>query len=175
MNLIEHLQSRHFDVVFHKFWKDDNDNVVTFPLWNLSGSLVGYQHYKPLNDKSKNNDPKEGRYYTYRNKDKIGVWGLESWNLSNTLFVTEGIFDACRITYFKHSAIALLSNNPNDSTKRWLWAVRKIRPVVTICDSGIGGKKLAHLGHRSYTMNTGDLGDADMNMVSHIIEQYSWG
>lgn len=169
MNLIDHLQSRYLDTSFHTFWTDDSDNVVIFPLWNLSGSLVGYQNYRPLANKEKKNDPKDGRYFTYRNKDTIGVWGLESWNLSNVLFVTEGIFDACRISYFKYSSIALLSNNPNDTTKRWLWTVRKQRPVVTICDSGPSGIKLAKLGHMTYIMPQGDLGESTNETVQNII------
>lgn len=65
----------------------------------------------------------------------------------------------------------MLSNNPNDTTKRWLWTIRKFRPVVTICDSGIGGKKLATLGTDTYTMQTGDLGDASPEHVIDIIKQ----
>jgi hypothetical protein len=173
MNLIDHLHSRYFDTSFHKFWKDDIDLVVTFPLYNLSSDLTGYQSYRPLKNKIKNNDHLESRYFTYRNKDDIGVWGLESWNLSNVLFVTEGIFDACRLTYFKYSAIALLSNNPNVSTKRWIWTIRAFRPVVTICDSGTGGKKLANLGHNTYTMSTGDLGSATQDQVRDIITKFT--
>lgn len=171
MDLLLHLKQRHMDVDLHYFWKDDLENTVIFPLWNLTGQMVGYQNYRPLQNKEKKNDPKEGRYFTYRNKETIGVWGLESWNLSNVLFVTEGIFDACRLTYFNYSAIALLSNNPNASTKRWLWTVRKQRPVVTICDSGPSGIKLAVLGHDTYIMQEGDLGDATHDKVLDIIHQ----
>jgi hypothetical protein len=173
MNLIEHLHSRYFNTSIHKFWIDDETTTVVFPLFNLNGSLSGYQNYKPLKNKIKNNDPYEGRYFTKRNKNNIGVWGLETWNYSKILFITEGIFDACRITNYNYSAIALISNNPNPSTKNWLWTIRQFRPVVAICDSDSSGKKLANLGHSSYTMTQGDLGDSTEAQVYEIIQNFN--
>lgn len=172
----DHLKSRYFNFQNHHIWIDDSNNMAIFPLWNLSGQLVGYQQYRPLLPKEPNNSPIDGRYYTYRNKDHIGVWGLESWNMSRTLFITEGIFDACRLTNHNISAIALLSNNPNDTTKKWLWSIRKFRPVFAICDNGPSGKKLVDLSHKSYTMsNTKDLGDSTEDFVFEIIEKYAHG
>ena len=98
-----HIHNRHVDTDLHRVWVDDESRVAVFPLWNLSGEMTGYQAYRPDADKVKKND-KYGRYYTYRglklvrNHNKtVAVWGLESWNLSNTLFVTEGIFDAAAL------------------------------------------------------------------------------
>jgi hypothetical protein len=96
MKILEHLQLRHMNLAIHTAWLDEVEDVATFPLWNLSGKMIGYQSYRPSGIKKVFNHPKEGRYYTYRKNLDIGVWGLESWKFSNTLFVTEGIFDACR-------------------------------------------------------------------------------
>lgn len=173
MNITEHLSQRYFNINKHQVWLNYEESCAVFPLWNLTGRLVGYQNYRPLNPKEPNNDPHSGRYYTHRNKDEIAVWGLESWNFSNTLFLTEGIFDACRLTNHNTSAIALLSNNPNDATKRWLWTIRQMRPIFAVCDSGQSGKKLVNLGHKSYTMSTfKDLGDSSEEFVTDLIQQY---
>lgn len=170
-----HLNSRYMNTSNHIVWINTEEKMAVFPLWNLSGQMVGYQNYRPLNPKEPNNDPKSGRYYTHRNKDMVSVWGLESWNFSRTLFVCEGIFDACRLTNHGVSAIALLSNNPTDATKRWLWTIRQFRPVFSICDSGPSGRKLASLSHKSHTMTVSDLGDSSESFVSELIEKFADG
>ena len=93
MTVLQNLRSRYFDMNLHTVWVDEDEGVATFPLWNLSGQLVGYQQYRPSANKKKDNHPKMSRYFTYRKNRVVGVWGLESWNLSDTLFVTEGTTD----------------------------------------------------------------------------------
>ena len=173
-DLTAHLKERHFDSDLHRAWLNDEDECATFPLWNLTGQLTGYQTYRPRASKVQKNDLK-GKYYTYRNKDSVSVWGLESWNLSDTLFVVEGLFNACRLTEMGFSAVALLSNNPNKSTKRWLWAIRQHRKVVAICDPGDGGKYLKSLGHEYVVCdvdekNGVDLGDAPQWWVDNLVK-----
>ncbi len=170
-----HLNSRYMNTSNHVVWINVEEQMAVFPLWNLSGQMVGYQNYRPLNPKEPNNDPKSGRYYTHRNKDMVSVWGLETWNFSRTLFVCEGIFDACRLTNHGASAIALLSNNPTDATKRWLWTVRQFRPVFSVCDSGPSGRKLASLSHKSHTMVLSDLGDSSEYFVLQLIKKVADG
>lgn len=173
MTILQHLRSRYFDTELHTAWIDENEGVATFPLWNLSGKLVGYQQYRPIGDKKRFNHPKEGRYFTFRKERVVGVWGLESWNLSNTLFVTEGIFDACRLTRLGYSAVATLSNDVDDSLKRWLWTIRKSRPVVTVCDNDAAGRYLAKYGHLFHVVETGDLGAAEEEYVANLAKEYS--
>lgn len=172
MSVLQHLHSRYFNTKLHTHWVDEVEGVATFPLWNLSGQIVGYQRYRPLANKEKKNDPREGRYFT-RVKDKqVGVWGLESWNLSDTLFITEGIFDACRLTNLGYSAIATLSNDVAPSLKRWLWAVRKFRRVVAVCDNDDAGRRLAKFGHLSHIVKEGDLGDASEEYVCNLVKEF---
>lgn len=71
--------------------------VATFPMYNLSGKLVGYQKVNPDGLKKKFNDPELSKYYSWRNKDEIAVVGMESWNYSPVLFVVEGVFDMARL------------------------------------------------------------------------------
>lgn len=173
MNVLQHLHSRYFDSNLHKVWIDETEGVATYPLWNLSGQMVGYQQYRPSANKQKDNHPRDSRYFTYRKDKVVGVWGLESWNLSNVLFVTEGTFDACRLTRLGHSAIATLSNDVDDSLKRWLWTIRKIRLVVAVCDNDAAGRRLAKYGHLSHVVESGDLGDASEEYVKQLIELYA--
>lgn len=182
--MLQHLKDRHIDTDLHNVWTCDEERIAKFPLLNLSGQMVGYQAYRPDASKEKKNDI-YGRYYTYRGEKLIAkhsksvtVWGLESWRLSNTLFVTEGIFDAARFTMLGTSAIAVLSNDPSTSTKLWLMCIRQMRPVIAICDPGKAGNKLAKIGHTSHVVNVPghpdyDLGDAPDQYVWDLIEKYS--
>ena len=181
MNLIQHLKDRHFDTEKHTFWANPSEGVVTFPMWNLSGSLRGYQQYRPSGDKKKFNNPREGRYYTYRSKfnpeknktSEIAVWGLETFYWTPTLFVLEGIFDACHLTKFGQSAIATASNDLDKQTMSWLWCIRQSRYVVTICDGDKAGKRLARFGTESHIMpDDMDLGDASDQYVKDLIRKY---
>ena len=174
MTLLQHLHSRKLDTDLHRVWLNESEGVAVFPIWNLSEQLIGYQQYRPSATKEKNNNPLEGRYFTRVKDGKVGVWGLESWNLSNALFVTEGIFDACRITYFGYSAVCVFGNDVQPSTLRWLWSVRKSRPVVSICDSDNAGRRLRRLGNSFVTVEGyDDLGDASDEYVYSLIEKYS--
>lgn len=170
----EHLQTRCMDTNLHRVWVDEHERVATFPVWNLSGQLVGYQQYRPDATKEKNNNPKEGRYFTRVKDSRVGVWGLESWNLSNTLFVTEGVFDACRLTNNGYSAVCVFGNDLHRSTVRWLWTVRKFRRVVCVCDNDGAGRNLAKFGHFSVTVEGyNDLGDASEDYVQELLTKYA--
>lgn len=172
MDLTEHLKTRHFDMQLHSAWLDTAEGVVTFPLWNLSAQFVGYQQYRPAANKTKSNNPKLSRYFTWRKDRVVGVWGLESWRASRTLFVTEGVFDACRLTALGYAAVATLSNDVDPSLERWMWMVRRARPVVAVCDADAAGRRLARLGHRSHTLEHGDLGSASEPTVLEIVQRY---
>lgn len=170
MTVLEHLHSRHMNTDLHRVWVDEGEGVATFPVWNLSGQLVGYQMYRPSASKEKNNDPRYGRYFTRVKEGKVGVWGLESWNLSNTLFVTEGVFDACRLTALGYSAVSVFGNSVSDSTARWLWTVRQSRHVVCVCDDDSAGKRLARFGTFAVTVEGyKDLGEASEEYVKNLL------
>jgi DNA primase len=172
MTVRENLKARHMDTGLHTVWVDEAEGVATFPLWNLSGQMVGFQQYRPAADKRKDNHPRDSRYFTYRKNRVVGVWGLESWSLSNTLFVTEGVFDAARLTYLGYSAIATLSNDVDDSLKRWLWTIRKVRLVVAVCDNDAAGRRLAKYGDLYHVVDSSDLGDASEEYVTQLLKIY---
>lgn len=170
-SITQHLLDRHVDLDLHKPVIDSDTYSATFYLYNLSGQLVGFQRYNPLFNKTRRNDEEYGKYFTHRDKTTHAVWGLESLHLSpNVLFVTEGIFDACRLTELGYSAVATLTNNP--PWDLWNWFSFLNRKIVVVCDDDAAGRKLAKFGHYHTSLNGHDLGDASHEEVLDIIEKF---
>lgn len=171
--MLQHLQDRYYDVRhFPILGANDTERSITFPLWNLSGQLVGYQVYRPDADKTKKNDPREGRYFTRVKDQRIGVWGLESFYDSEELFIFEGIFDASKVNDLCHvSTIAITTSTASPQLKGWLWMLRQQRPVISVGDGDPGGLKMKSLGHRFHQMPEGiDMGDSSEDDVRKIIK-----
>lgn len=170
--VVEHLKDRHLDLELHRPVVDEVDRVATFYLWNLSGQLCGYQQYRPEGEKKPQNNPKQGKYFTYRKQPTLAVWGVESLHLSpEVVFVTEGIFDACRLTEKGYSAVAVLSNNTGWDLKNWLSLLN--RKVVAVCDNDAAGHKLAKFGHVAVFCEDHDLGDSSDEFVNTLLLNYA--
>lgn len=173
MTVTEHLKSRHLDLHLHKVWISEKLYCASFPIWNLSGQLLGYQRYRPGASKALNNDPREGRYFTRLVDGDVGVWGLESWSLSSTLFIAEGIFDAARLTERGYSAICTFSNDVSPALARWLWITRQNRYVVAVCDNDAAGSKLAKYASTSHVVyGSKDIAEASDDYVSTFLKDY---
>lgn len=171
MNLRKHLECRNYDLSLHSAWLDEEEGVATFPLWNLSGQMVGYQQYRPGAEKQQNN-PKDARYFNKLKDNKVGVWGLESWNFTNTLFLTEGVFDAARLTKNSVSALAVLTYRVGKTCDNWLWTVSKGRPVVSVCEGDKAGRKLSRYGHESlYLPNGEDVDSMSENQFEELLRE----
>ena len=174
MTVLAHLKDRYFDVTQHTAWVSEAERVAVVPLWNLSGQLTGYHHYRPDMPKDANNHPYDSRYFTRVSNSPVTVWGIESWYNSNTLFVTEGLFDAARVTWNGFSAVCVFSSDMGKSTLGWLNLVKQIRPVVSLCDNDAAGIKLAKHGHQHYTVQSAkDFNDADESEVQAVLRKYS--
>lgn len=168
MDLKTHLLERHLDLELHRPWLDTTEGVATFPLWNLSGQMVGYQQYRPGASKKYQNDPKSGRYFTFRKPPTVAVWGVESLHLTpNLVFLTEGVFDACRLTQRGFSAVAALSNDPTTDLRNWLSCLN--RTVVAVVDNDRAGAKLAKFGDLVLKTGAKDLGDSTDEEVSLLL------
>jgi DNA primase len=171
MNLTEHLLMRHVDITLHQPIIDDQEDIATFRLWNLSGELIGFQQYRRTGFKLPGNNPKLGKYFTYRKRPTISVFGVESLHLTpNVVFLCEGIFDACRLTERGFSALASLSNDPSPDLKNWLRCLN--RPVVAVCDNDMAGRKLSKFGSRAAYTEEKDLGDSSAEFVESLIKPY---
>jgi hypothetical protein len=142
--------------------------------YNLSGQLCGYQTYRPFGDKKIFNHPKLGRYYTYRSRlqKTIAVWGTESLYVSDgPVFITEGIFDAARITETHHSALAMCCNNPPKDYKNWLKMLN--RPIIAVCDNDPAGISLSNYADHYEIVPDDDLGSATDDYVSYLLSKYA--
>jgi len=163
----EHLLSRHFDVNMYKtVFVDTVNNILTVPLWNLSGQLVGYQKYNPNGDKN-GNDVLNAKYFTYISKGQIGVWGLETLHLNSRIVVIcEGIFDACRVHNFRLPALAVLSNNPSH-LRNFLSILGK--KTISICDGDKAGEMLSKYSSVNIQLSDGkDLGDLTDTEIENL-------
>ena len=150
---------------------DEVEQVATFYLWNLSGQLVGYQQYRPNGEKKAQNSPREGKYFTYKKQPTLAVWGVESLHLTpDVVFLTEGVFDAARLTDRGYSALAVLSNNPSPDLANWLACLN--RRVVAVCDDDAAGRKLAKFGHTALFMQAKDLGDSSDEDVTELLANF---
>ena len=171
MTLTEHLRSRHLDLALHCPVIDDVADLATFYLYNLSGQLVGYQQYRRFGEKKPQNNPKDGKYFTYRKLPTLAVWGVESLCLNTrVVFVTEGIFDAARLTARGYAALAVLSNNPTADLANWLACLN--RRVVVVADNDAAGRKLAKFGHCCEFTTDKDLGDSSQEYVDNLLATY---
>ena len=171
MNLVEHLKSRHLDLELHRPVLDLENNVATFYLWNLSGSLCGFQQYRPEASKAPSNHPRESRYFTYRKQPTLALFGVESLHLTpSVVFLTEGVFDACRLTELGVSALAVLSNDPTPQLHEFLRCLN--RKVVVVADNDAAGRKLAKFGHEVVFCEDKDLGDSSEEFVRELVYKY---
>lgn len=171
MDIKNHLISRHLNLELHRPVIDEIEQVATFYLWNLSGNLVGYQQYRPHGDKTPGNNPKNGKYFTLRKQPTLAVWGVESIHLRrDVLFLTEGIFDAARLTNRGFPAVAALSNDPTPDLANWLWCLN--RRVIAVCDNDKAGERLADFGNIAVFTDEKDLGDSDESYVSQLLKKF---
>lgn len=169
--VLEHLKDRHLDVELHRPMVDEVDRVATFYLYNLSGQVVGYQQYRPEGLKKPNNNPKEGKYFTYSKQPTLAVFGVESLHLTpHVVFLVEGVFDAARLTAKGVSALAVLSNNSGKDLSNWLMMLN--RKVVAVCDNDAAGRKLAKFGDVVVFCEDHDLGDSSDEFVNNLVARF---
>lgn len=176
--LTRHLKERHFTDALIELFRpalDEDENFVTFYLYNLTGQCIGYQHYRPGHSKTQSNHPKESRYYTYRPKSKeaVAIGGLETYHFSDVLFVVEGLFDAVRL-WANGYACVWTCGIPDKQVQHWL----KVQPKPTIAILDPDGQSGIHRAfkrscdvvvHVEEYNSTTDLGDATDTQVSSAI------
>ena len=153
MNMKAHLAERHFDPSrYSGVLIDPSEEAVTFLLWNLSGQCVGYQTYRPAGTKERNNIKGESKYYLMPGEEdpngvrdarkRIAVWGLETYVPGETLYVTEGVFDAAVLHTLGLPAIAVLANHPK-KLRSWLRTLPN--RTVAVVDGDSAGRKLGRV------------------------------
>lgn len=151
---------------------DDKENVATFYLHGvLSNKILGYQVYNPKSTCKKSNIPRDSRYYTYQTSHKItgeyAIFGLEYIERRGILFVTEGIFEACRLINLGYDAVAILTSNPPTSLITQLFTISDT--IVWCGDNDKAGKSstLAKFPHMYFDV---DLDEVDAYTLDKSIE-----
>jgi hypothetical protein len=168
MDLKTHLLSRYVNLDLHRPILDETEGVATFLLFNPSGQIVGYQQYRPGASKDQRNDPRDGRYFTRKNSQTVALFGVESLHLrTDVVFITEGIFDAVRLTGRGLPALAVLSNNPSKDVANFLLALG--RKVITVCDNDPAGRKLARFGDQAVFTGSKDLGESSDEEIDELL------
>lgn len=149
--LDNHLKSRFFERERYSYVSiDDENEVVTFALWNLSGQMVGYQQYRPYGTKS-TTDKDTAKYYPFISPGQIGVFGLETFNYRNDILIlAEGVFDICRVHNLNLPGVAVLGNDPAH-LRSWLFSLG--RKIITIPDADKAGQALKKYGHMSLDLS----------------------
>jgi len=170
MTILQHLKDRHVNLSTYSLTVDEKERVATFLLFNLSGVVCGYQQYRPDADKKRKNDPRSGRYYTYRTPGQIAVFGLETYFRPGPLFLTEGVFDAVRLHNLGLPAVATLSNDPKHIVG-WLRVLS--RRKIAVCDPGPSGALLAQHADEVLTCpGDQDVGAMPAAQLSNLLEAY---
>ena len=93
-------------------------------------------------------------------------WGIESlYSPHKPIFLTEGIFDAARMTSLNFSALATMANDPPRDYMNFLLMLN--RPIIAVCDND----KAAKFGHYTEVPET-DLSDASDSYIEYLISKY---
>lgn len=172
MGFIKHLIDRGYHNKLHS-WVDMRKELITFPLWNLSGQLIGYQQYnwKATKDKRSKED---GRYWTYNAKENIAVYGLDTIDWSKPLYLVEGVWDAITVQNTGRNCIAVLTNNPKH-LRNWLSCLPV--KIIAICEGDENGEgyKLARYGDSAIYLKVGkdpnSMGEAAMDELLSYFEE----
>lgn len=146
VQLTTHLIERGMNPKLYRHFKCYSTSKVTFLLYNLSGQIVGYQHYRPnILDKGVKNNPKLGRYFTKLPRSTIGVFGLERLDPNDrTIYIVEGIFKAAVLHRLGFNALAVLTANPTP-LQPWFRALRGRYRLFAIGDGDKAGEELVKI------------------------------
>lgn len=131
---LKHLTKRGLhDIRKYDARVSDSEFCTTFMLYGVADFLInrtnikplGYQTYRQDVTTKKTNNPKNSRYFTYQPKcsviNDVVVFGLERLFVTpDYLFITEGIFEAVNLHRLGHSAIAVLTSDPNKRLRELL-------------------------------------------------------
>lgn len=142
---MKHLLSRKCDASLYNV---SFGEVITFPLYNFGKHRTGFITYRPGGPKRVQN-AKEGRYYTYITPGEVGVFGLESLNFSNRIFLVGGLFKATALHRLGLTALHV-SSVSYKNLKPQLGLLG--RPVTAIGDNDKEGEDFASIygGFTSY-------------------------
>lgn len=167
--LYEHLISRNFNPSLYKnIVLDEENEILSMYLNNLSGQFVGFQQYNPNVTDKKINNAENGRYFTICQRGVTAVWGLETFDREKRkLFVVEGCFKASALHMIGENAIAVLTSTPK-SMSSWFNILKVKHDVIAIGDGDKAGLSLVKVVGRGFTTEK-DLDEYSLNELKEII------
>jgi len=105
----------------------------------------------------------DSKYFTYpswehpegrkESRRKLLVWGFETYDPSNSLYVTEGVFDAVSLHNLGLSAVAVCSNDPKH-LRTWLSTLANT--TVAVLDGDAAGSKLGKFCNKTVICPDGE-------------------
>lgn len=119
-DLSDHLLSRGYRHDLHPYrqWIDEEEGVVTFPLYGFDGMLRGYQTYRPGAPKHHTN-PKLAKYFT-RSYGKQLLWGTYLPLKPGPVWITESVFKSAAIHNAGGNSWALLGSTVSEPLRQQL-------------------------------------------------------
>jgi len=154
---------------------DAEGETITFPLLTIDrAKLIGYQRYQWDAEKIRGNVPgRKQRYYTWMPDAYKGmaIYGWDNCFGHGPLFVTEGIFDALKVTNCWHDCVALLTNSPSKQFKQWFRDVTRYRRVIALMDSGESHDRWQQIANKTFypPNNYDDIGDVPLEEVQEFL------
>ncbi|MFU9046289.1 toprim domain-containing protein [Acinetobacter tibetensis] len=114
MNLHQHLLDRYFNPnLYRNIVLDDENQILTVYLNNLSGQFTGFQQYNPNSTDKVTRTRDKARYFSHTTEGSLALWGFETLNpLKRYCFLVEGIFKASMLHVMGYNAIAVLGSSP---------------------------------------------------------------
>ena len=175
--LLEHLKQRSLTPsLYSGLWLDEEESVTTFGLWNLSGSLVGFQQYKHLASKERCENPRDMRYFTIAGKtdkySKLLAFGVDLLDSNQkVLFLAEGDFDVVPLHNRNVNALATLNNNPKHLAS-WLRTLGYY--LVALCEGDEAGQKLANVADEAVYLPEGkDPAEMSAEWFDELVQKYT--
>lgn len=101
--MLVHLKSRGMNTSLYPSLAATNE-VATFTLFDFSGRLSGFQQYRPLGEKKESNKT-SGKYWSYVPNGGVGVFGLESMDFTETVYLVGGLFKAATLHRLGYTAL----------------------------------------------------------------------
>lgn len=112
MNIGQHLQSRGLQLSLYPHASLTED-VAIFPMYNFGKKMTGFNQYRPgAPKKGIDNHPKLGKYYSFVVKNEIAVFGMESWDFTEPVYLTGGMFKAATLNRLGYTSLHVSAVNP---------------------------------------------------------------
>ena len=150
---------------------DEEEQIATWFLFDLTGRITGYQQYRPDSMQKKTNDPKDARYYTYVPKMTDAMFGLETVKIdSDPVIIVEGVFKATKLHKLGYAAIAVLTCDPKRQ-RPFFRILRQTRRLFAVGDPDSAGQKLVNRVKAGFcsVADLDEMSDAD---VTKRVERY---